>query len=167
MEIHQEQASPSSKVYNKPNPYQRAGIRNNNDHSQNITSITNEPATSPGFHQHPPSSPRYSIDSNNETSNGHPQQIFQQPISPHVNVPPNVAQNFNHMPPPLPPRRPPKKNPHDFYHSQLRQNPGAPTLMPRDIDPPPLPPRTHSSHNNNCNGTTWNHLVSKSFFFKF
>lgn len=172
MELHQEQASPSSTAY-KPNPYQRAGIRNN--HSQNITSITNEPGTSPGFHQQLPSSPRYSIDSTTEASNGYPippppppppQHTFQQPISPHVNVPPN-AQNFNHIPPPLPPRRPPKKNPHDFYHSQLRQNPDAPTLMPRDIDPPPLPPRTHSSHNNNNNNgngmgqsngtTTWNH----------
>lgn len=166
MEIHQEQASPSSTVY-KPNPYQRAGFRNN--HSQNITSITNEPGTSPGFHQHLPSSPRSTTDSNTEASNGHPQSTFQQPISPHVNVPPNT-QNFNHMPPPLPPRRPPKKNPHDFYHSQLRQNPDAPTLMPRDIDPPPLPPRTHSSHNNNNKsngnqsngGATWNHLVSIS-----
>jgi hypothetical protein len=136
---HQEQASPS---FYRPNPYQRAGIRN--------PSITEQSASSssPGYHHHQPQSPRYASDISNE--NGH-----QQPISPHVNVPPN----FNHIPPPLPPRRPPKKNQHDFYHSQMRQDPDAPTLMPRDIDPPPLPPRTHHLHQQNNFNNTWNHLV--------
>jgi hypothetical protein len=140
---HQEQASPS---FYRPNPYQRAGIRN--------PSITEQSASSssPGYHHHQPQSPRYASDISNE--NGH-----QQPISPHVNVPPN----FNHIPPPLPPRRPPKKNQHDFYHSQMRQDPDAPTLMPRDIDPPPLPPRTHHLHQQNNFNNTWNHLVR--FYF--
>lgn len=167
LDLHQtydQQASPSATF--KPNPYQRAGIRN----PQNITSY--ESGTSPGYNHHHPSSPhRVAMDLvNNETSssNGHQQSNIQQPISPHVNVPPN-AHNFNHIPPPLPPRRPPKKNPHDFYHSQLRQDPDAPTLMPRDIEAPPLPPRTHSSHqqlqqqlsnHQHSNGNTWNNFVS-------
>lgn len=158
MDIQQEAAaavpSPSAGIF-KSNPYQRA---------RNIT--PHESGTSP-------SSPRHAaMELNNDTSNGqshHQNHNFQQPISPHVNVPPN-AHNFNHMPPPLPPRRPPKKNAHDFFHSQMRQDPDAPILMPRDIDPPPLPPRTHSIHHNhnsfgNSNGNTWNHFVSFYFIY--
>jgi son of sevenless len=159
MDIHQQDLaaaapSPSGVAVLKSNPYQRAGIRNITTHESGIS----------------PSSPRHAVmELNHDTSNGHHhhhhshhQNNFQQPISPHVNVPPN-AHNFNHMPPPLPPRRPPKKNADDFLHSQMRQDPDAPMLMPRDLDPPPLPPRTHSTHHSNnlgsSNGSTWNHSV--------
>lgn len=148
--IEDDQASPNSY---RPNPYQRSGIRNQ--------SITAE-QSSPGYHHHQPPSPRYTAELSNENGHHHHQQ---QPISPHVNVPPN-ANNLNHNPPPLPPRRPPKKNQYDIVLSQLRQDPDAPTLMPRDKDPPPLPPRTHHLHQLNNFNNTWNHLVSSLIVLK-
>lgn len=59
------------------------------------------------------------------------------PISPHVNVP--NSHSFNHhVPPPLPPRRREKL---ESDRSTVRQAPDAPELPPRDLSPPPLPPR--------------------------
>ncbi|XP_055544127.1 protein son of sevenless-like isoform X2 [Wyeomyia smithii] len=63
------------------------------------------------------------------------------PISPHVNVP-----NAHNIPPPMPPPLPPRVKRKDssgesLQSSQVRQAPDAPRLPPRDISPPPLPPR--------------------------
>lgn len=63
------------------------------------------------------------------------------PISPHVNVP-NSLNNFR-VPPPLPPRRR-ERNANDRDQrsaAQSQQAPDAPELPPRDISPPPVPPR--------------------------
>ncbi|XP_065078372.1 protein son of sevenless isoform X2 [Ochlerotatus camptorhynchus] len=65
------------------------------------------------------------------------------PISPHVNVP-----NAHNIPPPMPPPLPPRvkrkeSSGESSQSSQVRQAPDAPRLPPRDISPPPLPPRTH------------------------
>lgn len=117
----------------------------------NITSNECSSSSSPGYN-HNMSSPRY----NATQELNEPQSEL--PISPHVNVP--NAQHFNHMPPPLPPRIR-KKNPVEFSHSQYRQAPDAPILLPRDKSPPPLPPRTHTAVPtiNNSSNESWN-LVS-------
>ncbi|KAL1376952.1 hypothetical protein pipiens_004268 [Culex pipiens pipiens] len=65
------------------------------------------------------------------------------PISPHVNVP-----NAHNIPPPMPPPLPPRvkrkeSSGESSQSSQVRQAPDAPRLPPRDLSPPPLPPRTH------------------------
>lgn len=65
------------------------------------------------------------------------------PHSPHVNVP-----NTHNIPPPMPPPLPPRvkrkeSSGESLQSSQVRQAPDAPKLPPRDISPPPLPPRTH------------------------
>lgn len=63
------------------------------------------------------------------------------PISPHVNVP-NSINNIR-VPPPLPPRRR-ERHANDLDHrsaAQSQQAPDAPELPPRDISPPPVPPR--------------------------
>uniref|UniRef100_A0A182IPD6 Guanine nucleotide exchange factor for ras-like small gtpase n=1 Tax=Anopheles atroparvus TaxID=41427 RepID=A0A182IPD6_ANOAO len=66
------------------------------------------------------------------------------PISPHVNVP-NTHNVLPPMPPPLPPRVKRKESSMELSQSsQIRQAPDAPTLPPRDVSPPPLPPRTHT-----------------------
>uniref|UniRef100_A0A8W7P7A7 Protein son of sevenless n=1 Tax=Anopheles coluzzii TaxID=1518534 RepID=A0A8W7P7A7_ANOCL len=70
------------------------------------------------------------------------------PISPHVNVP-NTHNVLPPPAPPLPPRAKRKESSMDSTQSsQMRQAPDAPTLPPRDVSPPPLPPRiyTQSSH---------------------
>lgn len=63
------------------------------------------------------------------------------PISPHVNVP-NSLNNIR-VPPPLPPRRRERHvNDRDQRSAaQSQQAPDAPELPPRDISPPPVPPR--------------------------
>ncbi|XP_053691808.1 protein son of sevenless [Sabethes cyaneus] len=66
------------------------------------------------------------------------------PISPHVNVP-----NAHNIPPPMPPPLPPRVKRKDssgesLQSSQVRQAPDAPRLPPRDISPPPLPPRHYT-----------------------
>ncbi|XP_055307215.1 protein son of sevenless-like [Sitodiplosis mosellana] len=76
------------------------------------------------------------------------------PISPHVNVP--NAQNFCHIPPPLPPRRRQKQETEAVRLAQIRQAPDAPELPPRDVSPPPVPPRLSLTHiavkkSNACN----------------
>lgn len=67
------------------------------------------------------------------------------PISPHVNVPNTHAFN-HHVPPPLPPRRRERKESDAAAVAQNRQAPDAPKLPPRDISPPPLPPRLGLVH---------------------
>ncbi|XP_058450193.1 protein son of sevenless isoform X4 [Malaya genurostris] len=63
------------------------------------------------------------------------------PISPHVNVP--NAHNIP-IPPPIPPRVKRKESSGEsLQSSQVRQAPDAPKLPPRDVSPPPLPPRNH------------------------
>ncbi|XP_055591637.1 protein son of sevenless [Uranotaenia lowii] len=65
------------------------------------------------------------------------------PISPHVNVP-NAHNIPPSMAPPLPPRVKRKESSGESSQSsQVRQAPDAPRLPPRDLSPPPLPPRTH------------------------
>ncbi|XP_058815858.1 protein son of sevenless isoform X2 [Topomyia yanbarensis] len=65
------------------------------------------------------------------------------PISPHVNVP-NAHNIPPTMPPPIPPRVKRKETSGEsLQSSQIRQAPDAPKLPPRDISPPPLPPRSH------------------------
>lgn len=76
------------------------------------------------------------------------------PISPHVNVP--NAHNFCHIPPPLPPRRREKPESEAVRLAQIRQAPDAPELPPRDVSPPPVPPRLSLTHiaikkSNTCN----------------
>lgn len=77
------------------------------------------------------------------------------PISPHVNVP--NAHNFCAMPPPpLPPRRREKQESEAVRLAQIRQAPDAPELPPRDVSPPPVPPRLSLTHiaikkSNACN----------------
>lgn len=67
------------------------------------------------------------------------------PISPHVNVP--NAHNFCHVPPPpLPPRRREKQESEAVRLAQIRQAPDAPELPPRDVSPPPVPPRLSLTH---------------------
>lgn len=67
------------------------------------------------------------------------------PHSPHVNVP-NTHNVLPPMPPPpIPPRVKRKESSTESSQSsQIRQAPDAPTLPPRDVSPPPLPPRTHT-----------------------
>lgn len=64
------------------------------------------------------------------------------PISPHVNVP-HPDNSFRAPPPPLPPRRRERHvNDRDQRSAaQSQQAPDAPELPPRDISPPPVPPR--------------------------
>ncbi|XP_049283529.1 protein son of sevenless isoform X1 [Anopheles funestus] len=65
------------------------------------------------------------------------------PISPHVNVP-NTHNVLPPMPPPLPPRVKRKESSMESSQSsQIRQAPDAPRLPPRDVSPPPIPPRIH------------------------
>ncbi|XP_035913002.1 protein son of sevenless isoform X1 [Anopheles stephensi] len=65
------------------------------------------------------------------------------PISPHVNVP-NTHNVLPPMPPPLPPRVKRKESSiESSQSSQIRQAPDAPTLPPRDVSPPPIPPRIY------------------------
>uniref|UniRef100_A0A182S943 Ras-GEF domain-containing protein n=1 Tax=Anopheles maculatus TaxID=74869 RepID=A0A182S943_9DIPT len=65
------------------------------------------------------------------------------PISPHVNVP-NTHNVLPPMPPPLPPRVKRKESSMESSQSsQIRQAPDAPTLPPRDVSPPPIPPRIY------------------------
>lgn len=68
------------------------------------------------------------------------------PISPHVNVPNTHAFN-HHVAPPLPPRRRERKESDAVHLAQIRQAPDAPKLPPRDMSPPPLPPRLGLIHN--------------------
>lgn len=84
---------------------------------------------------------------------------FVPPISPHVNVPPKLVlghggrymhpqQHQLQMappPPPLPPRVRRRDSSTSAAAAQHRQAPDAPQLPPRDISPPPLPPRTVQS----------------------
>uniref|UniRef100_A0A182M160 Guanine nucleotide exchange factor for ras-like small gtpase n=1 Tax=Anopheles culicifacies TaxID=139723 RepID=A0A182M160_9DIPT len=64
------------------------------------------------------------------------------PISPHVNVP--NTHVLPPMPPPLPPRVKRKESSMESSQSsQIRQAPDAPRLPPRDVSPPPIPPRIH------------------------
>ncbi|XP_059616902.1 protein son of sevenless [Phlebotomus argentipes] len=63
------------------------------------------------------------------------------PISPHVNVP--NTHTFNHVPPPLPPRIKRREPLEGAQSAQVKQAPDAPQLPPRDLSPPPLPPRHH------------------------
>uniref|UniRef100_A0A6B2EH91 Putative ras1 guanine nucleotide exchange factor n=1 Tax=Phlebotomus kandelakii TaxID=1109342 RepID=A0A6B2EH91_9DIPT len=63
------------------------------------------------------------------------------PISPHVNVP--NTHTFNHVPPPLPPRIKRREPLEGAQNAQVKQAPDAPQLPPRDLSPPPLPPRHH------------------------
>uniref|UniRef100_A0A1L8DMM0 Putative guanine-nucleotide releasing factor n=1 Tax=Nyssomyia neivai TaxID=330878 RepID=A0A1L8DMM0_9DIPT len=63
------------------------------------------------------------------------------PISPHVNVPNTLT--FNHVPPPLPPRIRRREPLEGAQSAQVKQAPDAPQLPPRDLSPPPLPPRHH------------------------
>ncbi|XP_004533947.1 protein son of sevenless isoform X2 [Ceratitis capitata] len=68
------------------------------------------------------------------------------PVSPHVNVPPPLTNEYRSVPPPLPPRR--KERTESCADlAQKRQAPDAPTLPPRDgeLSPPPIPPRLHHS----------------------
>lgn len=67
------------------------------------------------------------------------------PISPHVNVPNTHAFN-HHVAPPLPPRRRERKESDAVHLAQIRQAPDAPKLPPRDVSPPPLPPRLGLIH---------------------
>lgn len=67
------------------------------------------------------------------------------PISPHVNVPNTHAFN-HHVAPPLPPRRRERKESEAVHLAQIRQAPDAPKLPPRDMSPPPLPPRLGLIH---------------------
>jgi son of sevenless len=76
------------------------------------------------------------------------------PISPHVNVP-NI-HNFVQPPPPLPPRIRRRETATDQL-SQQRQSADAPQLPPRDISPPPIPPRPASgihplAYSSSCSG---------------
>lgn len=69
------------------------------------------------------------------------------PISPHVNVP--NAHHFPHFnnPPPLPPRKREKQEAEAAIRAaQIQQAPDAPELPPRDISPPPIPPRLSLTH---------------------
>lgn len=69
------------------------------------------------------------------------------PISPHVNVPNTHAYNHHHhVAPPLPPRRRERKESDAVHLAQIRQAPDAPKLPPRDVSPPPLPPRLGLIH---------------------
>lgn len=96
-----------------------------------------------------PVSPKHS----NIPSDGH--EFGPMPISPHVNVP--NAHNFCHIPPPpLPPRRREKQESEAVRLAQIRQAPDAPELPPRDVSPPPVPPRLSLTHiaikkSNACN----------------
>lgn len=69
------------------------------------------------------------------------------PISPHVNVP--NAHSFCHIPPPpLPPRKreKPESEAVRIAQAQNRQAADAPALPPRDVSPPPVPPRLSLTH---------------------
>lgn len=62
-----------------------------------------------------------------------------------MNVP-NPHNNF-HVPPPLPPRREKQSNENrDNRSAQSQQAPDAPELPPRDLSPPPVPPRLSLTH---------------------
>uniref|UniRef100_A0A1Q3G1Z5 Putative guanine nucleotide exchange factor for ras-like small gtpase n=1 Tax=Culex tarsalis TaxID=7177 RepID=A0A1Q3G1Z5_CULTA len=82
------------------------------------------------------------------------------PISPHVNVP-----NAHNIPPPMPPPLPPRvkrkeSSGESSQSSQVRQAPDAPRLPPRDLSPPPLPPRTHIQSHYKFGNVQQQHLYS-------
>lgn len=67
------------------------------------------------------------------------------PVSPHVNVP--NAHSFCHIPPPpLPPRKREKPESEAVRLAQTKQAADAPALPPRDVSPPPVPPRLSLTH---------------------
>lgn len=84
------------------------------------------------------------------------------PISPHVNVPNTQAFN-HHVPPPLPPRRRERKESDAAHLAQIRQAPDAPQLPPRDISPPPLPPRLGLIHTTIKKSNTYNSCSEEGF----
>lgn len=91
----------------------------------------------------PPSPKHQNTGYNSEISNMN--EFGPIPISPHVNVPNTHAFN-HHVPPPLPPRRCEKKESEAVRLAQIRQAPDAPQLPPRDMSPPPVPPRLGLIH---------------------
>lgn len=73
------------------------------------------------------------------------QEFGPMPISPHVNVP--NAHSFCHIPPPpLPPRKREKPESEAVRLAQTKQAADAPALPPRDVSPPPVPPRLTLTH---------------------
>lgn len=129
----------------------------NSVRSGTVSSLVDIPLDST-LHDHPPTfyppSPKpQSINSNHVDLSPANDLFGPIPISPHVNVP--NTHSFNHVPaPPLPPRSRRKELSKDLIHSaQIKQAPDAPQLPPRDLSPPPLPPRTSLSGNN----TQWLH----------
>lgn len=101
-----------------------------------------EGASTSAEHHHPPvfpPSPKHQNSAyHSEVANTN--EFGPIPISPHVNVPNTHAFN-HHVPPPLPPRRREKKESDAALLAQTRQAPDAPELPPRDVSPPPVPPR--------------------------
>lgn len=72
------------------------------------------------------------------------------PISPHVNVP--HSHSFNHIAPPIPPRQKCRSKPTVFF-AQVKQDPDAPLLPPRDKSPAAIPSRLISQCSLNSNVT--------------
>ncbi|EAT47730.1 AAEL001165-PA [Aedes aegypti] len=84
------------------------------------------------------------------------------PHSPHVNVP-----NTHNIPPPMPPPLPPRvkrkeSSGESSQSSQVRQAPDAPKLPPRDISPPPVPPRIHNPLHQICGNVQQQHQLLHS-----
>ncbi|XP_021701327.1 protein son of sevenless isoform X3 [Aedes aegypti] len=84
------------------------------------------------------------------------------PHSPHVNVP-----NTHNIPPPMPPPLPPRvkrkeSSGESSQSSQVRQAPDAPKLPPRDISPPPVPPRIHNPSHQICGNVQQQHQLLHS-----
>lgn len=124
------------------------------------SSIYDDGASTSADHPHQPvypPSPKHQNTVYNTSDSASVNEFGPIPISPHVNVPNTHA--YNHVPPPLPPRRRERKESDAAHLAQIQQAPDAPQLPPRDMSPPPLPPRlglVHTAIKKTCTYNSYN-----------